>query len=431
MPEVVSRKCPNCSGELPPLGGADRVTCQYCGFAFDVKRTTVQPATPPPVASPPPSTARPLSPQPMRPHFPVGVPAAPRRSSGAIGCIAILAPLVIMGISGAVFFMTSSGGSGVLSSVMEGSYTFDKTIGFFQANADGVEDVAMIVRNVTSSDELQVVMFDGATGHDLWKVGELGSYSQGYQYTHAAVAGSRMLLTDFRGQARLLDVTTGLPAAVLALPDRAKEICAGPTPTQVRLTLQNGNPLVVDLAAGTAAPPAVIDLGAGDACPPPADLSVPQPAADAEAITIAGLEDAHGLAQGDLRVAVGRRASGVRIPMAVGLGPDGQTPTWNAIVPTVAETMVAETGSDTLRFGMGGGRLYVAYALAGSNGAHITAFDARSGTRLWDTAYSGWASSVDVDAMRVGPNRIVTEQFGEAEIFDAQTGALLRRVAPR
>lgn len=428
MPEVVVRKCPNCSGVLPPLGSSDQVTCEFCGFAFDVKRTMMQPAAPPTPAAPPPSTYSPLA-RPMRPHFPGGVPVAPRRQANLVGCIAVLGPLLAIAISGAVFFLQSSG-SGVLSSVIEPAYTFDETVGFFQVNADGIEDVGMIVRTVLANDELHLAMFDGATGRELWKVGDLGSYSQGYQYSHAAVGAGRVLLTDFRGQARLLDLASGAPIATLALPDRAKALCGGETPTQVRLTLQNGNPLVVDLAAGTAGPPTVVNLADADACPRAPDLSIAQPGADGPELPVAGLEGARGLAQGDLRVAVGRRASGVRVPMAVGLAADGQTPTWTAIVPAIPETMVKESGSDTLRFGMGGGRLYVAYSLT-NEAARITALDARTGARLWDTEFRGWASSVDVDALHIGPNRLVVEQFGEAEIFDAATGALVRRVAPR
>lgn len=425
MPEVVEQKCPNCSGVLPPLGSAEQVKCQYCGFSFDVKRTVAQPAVerPAPVTTPSPA---------MRPYRPASMPmpATPQaRPANAAGCIAVLGVLIAAAAGAGVVFMRSPGGA--LSSIVEPSYTFDEMVGFFQVNADGIEDVAMIVRTVQGGDDLHLVMFDGATGHELWQAGDLGSYSQGYQYSHVAVGAGRVLLTDFRGQARLLDLATGAPIAVLSLPDRAKSLCAGASPTEVRLTLQNGSPIVVDLARGTAGPPAVIDLGAGDACPRPPDQSIPQPGAEGPEVTLAGLEGARILTENDVRVAVGRRASGVRVPLAMGLAPDGRTPTWTVLVPTVPETAVAESGSDTLRFGLGGGRLYCAYALHGDAGARITALDARTGMRLWDTAYSGWASSVDVDALWVGPTRLVVEQFGEAELFDARTGALLRRVAPR
>jgi hypothetical protein len=444
MPEVVSRKCPHCSGNLPPLGDSEKVTCEYCGYEFDVRHTTEQPVAPAPAAkkgfpkSGKPAFARPKPPRlertpvsapvTARAPTPVVVPAA-TRGIRAIGCLAVLVPLIAVVGSGAFSWLRTMPGASIpsLSAIVEPAYTFHRTVGFFQANADGVEDVAMIVRTVLSGDDMHLVMFDGATGHELWKVGELGSYTQGYQYTYAAVAERRVMLTDFRGQVRLFDLGTGAPIAAFALPDRAKALCAGQKPGQVRLTLQNGSKFIFDIPSGAGGAPEVVELGE-PTCVAPPDLAIPQ--AFEAGVSIPGLEEPQRMVQGDLRVAVGRRSSGVRVPMAVGLAADGQTPVWTMIVPTVAETMVDESGSDALRCGLGAGRLYCAYSLT-SEGARIAAFDARTGARLWETEFRGWASSVDVDALRVGPNRLVIEQFGEAELFDAATGSLLRRIAPR
>ncbi|MBI2893712.1 MAG: IBR domain-containing protein [Deltaproteobacteria bacterium] len=426
MPEVVPRKCPNCSAALPPLGDAEHVKCDFCGHSFDVKRTVAMPAPAPPSPAP--------RPWPAGPGF-APIPVA-RPSVGArIGC-AVIFPLVLMIAIGAFVWLQFSGG---VSSIVSGTggaglvvprLTWMRTIGFFQVDGDAIEDVAMLVRTTLEGDQIYLVVLDGAAGQEKWRVGPFGSYSQGFQFTHVAAAGNRVLVTDFRAQGHLYDIASGAPVATVALADRAKKICAVESATQAALVLQNGSRVILDLATGATQPLAVVRMGR-DECPPVRDLSVPQTDLEAApAAAVAGLDDARVITLGELRVAVGRRAAGVRVPMAVGLGPDGRTPTWTVVIPTVDETQVEESGSDTLRFGLGSGRLYAAYSLRG-NQARIAGVDARTGARLWETAFQGWASSVDIDALRVGPTRVVVEQFGEAEVFDAQTGALLARIAPR
>lgn len=425
MAQVVLRECPNCAGVLPPVGDANQVKCEYCGLSFDVRRTVEQPKFEPP---------RP-APRPPRIKDRYVTPSTPRRTNWT--AIVLLA-LVSAAIAGVVLWnqVPSTAGPGVVSNAV--GVNFMGMVGFHAVNGDGIEDLVALVRTAGSGsggDEVLVVAFDGASMREIWRAGPFGSYGQASQYTHAAVLGNRALVVDLRAQAHWYDLATGAPLTTLALPDRATDVCAVSSPTQVQLRLQNGRRIVLDAATGAAAPPGPIVIGA-DTCVPPGDLSVPQGPPvflQAGALQAVGPERSGNriivLEQDGIRIAVGRRPAGIRVPAAVGLGPDGATPVWTAVIPTVDETKVAESGSDTLLFGRGAGRLYAAYTLTGDNGARLAALDARTGARLWETQFTDWTDSPDLNAMRVGPNRILIEEFIEAAVFDAQTGALVARIA--
>lgn len=422
MPEVVLRECPNCAGVLPPVGQSNQVKCEYCGLSFDVKRTVEQPKAPRPMPMP--------APRPM-PRPSPGV--APKRGGCTVVVIALVAVLAVAAVG---FFTAMRGpaGPGVVSDAVGLSHM--ETVGFYAVNGDAIEDLVAFVRTVgTGSDDILLVAFDGATMREVWRAGPFGSYGQAFQYTKAAVIGNRALVADFRAQAHLYDLASGATVVTVALPDRAKEVCRAGTASQVELRLQNESRIVLDVATGAHAPPAVMNLGA-DACMPLPDLSIPQvdertetpppgigPERTGERVQI--------LTQDGTRIAVGRRPAGVRVPVAAGMGPDGRTPVWTAVIPTVDEGRVEESGSDTLLFRRGSGRLYAAYTITGDGGARLAALDARTGGRLWETPFTDWTDSPDLNDMRVGPNRILVEEFIEAAVFDASTGALLARISNR
>jgi len=355
---------------------------------------------------------------------------APRKAGCAVALVAV-ALVAALGVAVFVWSQTGPAAPGVVTDAV--GLTFMETVGFHAVNGDAIEDVAVLARD--ASDQILLVVFDGASMREIWRAGPFGSYGQAFQYTKAAVVGNRVLVTDFRAQAHLYDLASGTPVATVPLPDRAKDVCRAAGATQVELRLQNERRILLEGATGASAP-AVIDLGA-NSCVPVADLSIAEvvdflpPAAAPQGLgPERSGERVHVLVGDGVRIAVGRRAAGIRVPMAAGLGPDGMSAVWSAVIPTVDEAQVQENGTNLL-FRLGAGRLYVAYGLNGDKGARLAALDARTGARLWETSFTDWSDDPDLNVMHIGPNRILIEEFLEAAVFDASTGALLARIASR
>ena len=422
MAEVVQRKCPNCAAALPAVGDAARVRCDYCDHEFDLKRTVAAPAVPPPAAYRPPAAPFPRAP---------GMPVAPRASRGC--ALSALIPLVILAVAGfSVFRMVGFnvpglsglgglGGSG-------GKLTHYETIGLFAINGDAIEDPLFLARTVLQNDQFHVVAFDGATMSELWRTEPLGNFSQAHQYTHAAVVGNRVVVTDFRGRALLLDLASGAPVATAQLPDRAKALCGSPSGgTVLWVEVDNGQNATIDTATGFVQQAPQSPFGAG--CPSPRDLSLPPAQTATATVQLPGFVPSEVLTDGTSTVAVGQRAAGIRVPMVVGLSPQGGAPQWQIVPLSVDEALYVEDSSHPTTFRLGAGRLLVSYSLQNDEG-RLVALDARSGARLWESAVPKCcAHGVDIDELIVGPTRLVTEQFGQAEVWDAQTGTLLGRVS--
>jgi hypothetical protein len=417
---IVSRKCPNCGAALPRPDDASHVTCEYCQHEFDIERP------------PPPPVVQPIAPFPPRVVLRVD-PAVAKNVAKGVGCFAIGLPIVIIAFVGAILWFSFSSMPGFPSLTGAGGIagpklTFEKTVGFVQVNGDATEDIVMQVRHVLAGDEIFLTVFDGNDFHELWTAGPFGTYSQGYQYTHTAILGNRVVVSDFRAQAHVYDLASGTQIAQVPMPDRAKRLCTSPAAgTQVFIEADNGQNAVLDATTGASQPSASPPWGA---CVDSASLEAPKPPPQALGMQIPGFAGSQVLTDGSAVVAVGERASGIRVPMVVGMSPDGRTPMWSVVIPTVDEALYEGGSSNPTQFRLVGGRLFCAYSLTNDTG-RLAALDARTGTRLWESELpSCCAHGVDVEDMRVGPTRLITEQFGQAEVWDVASGRLVGRVTP-
>ncbi len=415
---LVERKCSNCGATLPRPENDLHVRCEFCGAEWDI---------------------RPPAPPPQAPQFPPQVQVvfhAPRPvvrvSRGAVGkgCGCALAiVLLVVAIGAATAWFTLGGvGAGLpgLDGIARPRLSFHRTVALVQVNGDGVEDVVFQFRTPGANDEMHIGVWDGASFAELWRAGPFGTYIQAYQHTHAAIVGNRMLVTDFRAQGHLYDLASGVQVAGAPLPDRAKRLCAAPAGgTQVWMEAENGQHAVIDTATGMTQAATAPPWGVG--CAESSDLSAPKPPPGSLSVTVAGFESEQVLSDGARTVAIGKRASGIRVPMAVGISADGRTPTWSVVVPTVDEALVE---ADDFAFALANGRLFYAYSLSNDTG-RLAAFDAATGARLWESELPKCcAHGVDVENMRIGPTRLVTEQFAQAEFWDVATGTLLGRISP-
>ena len=82
---------------------------------------------------------------------------------------------------------------------------------------------------------------------------------------------------------------------------------------------------------------------------------------------------------------------------------------------------------------LAGGRFVVPYELT-SKGWHFTAFDARSGQRLWDVPLHSGIGLDEPGGFSLSATRVYVMRTSSVEVYDARTGVLrrnARRVARR
>ena len=92
-------------------------------------------------------------------------------------------------------------------------------------------------------------------------------------------------------------------------------------------------------------------------------------------------------------------------------------------MPTVDPLSVRASEHDAL----GGGRYLAIYGV-GSAGWHLTALDAKDGTRLWDVTLRPLFAVDDIDSLVVTRQFAYVNRTSSLEIYDAATGKLLGTV---
>lgn len=405
--KLVILRCTGCGARLPEQPAADKYKCSYCGSVFAV--TEPAPPTPP---SPPAAAT--------------GAGAASGRDKrvsplGALlGSLGALLPLLLGG-----FFMYRSFApmvKGSVSGLRLGSplrALWDRAGGPpVTATIGGKE--AVLGRMRLSEDQLFIVATDAATAQPRWKLGPLGTYSEGYQLTHFQVAGSRIVVSDARGSLRIHELDSGKEVKTIALRDRASKLClAGPTAVAVAVLDRHHVTLDVDSLTLREAP-----LPAG--CEASRSASTRRAQGDGGRVkrpTARGFEvqDAH--VEDEYGVAAAVKTPGTPVPYALGFAPQTREVRWQQLLPTVDPLSVRASEHDAL----GGGRYLAIYGV-GSAGWHLTALDAKDGTRLWDVALRPLFAVDDIDSLVVTRQFAYVNRTSSLEIYDAATGKLLGTV---
>jgi hypothetical protein len=264
----------------------------------------------------------------------------------------------------------------------------------------------------------------------------------------AAVAGSRIVVSDTTPTLRVFDVTSGSKLATLGVADAVVEICkpkdAAPR-VWVRVVNQQNALIDLESMKATFAP-----RPAWCAAEPATSAKKPAPTAPAgachedfqnrlaQASCLTG-EDAPPLGEGtETRYLLKDGASAVALgikdgrPVAVGVGA-GFKSSW--VAPLVAdETKPLPEAPHVAE--LTDGKLYVVYGKVYFD-ARVAAFDADSGKRLWDVPLVGSLSSGTVgDHGRGGARGLVaskrrvyvTRSGGGLDVFDAADGKTLGTV---
>jgi PQQ-like domain len=423
--DALSRTCPNCGASLEAAPPGRTVACRYCGQSVQT----------PPEALPAPRVIV-MGPGVARPG------ARVRRSAGR-GIFSIVFSLLVVG---AVGFASMRGRSRALVSLpalinlpaglsaASSSYMWDTVAGPpipipTAAGEDGVEGFVGRVRT-RGDDALWIVSFEGNHLGEVWKVGPFGTYSEGYQSTFASVAGTHVVVTDYRAALHVYDVASGKETNTLKLSDRAKEMCTAPEgKAQVWIEVSDERNVLVDANAGTSVPAARPAW-----CPDPWGIhtdcrgwlsrGAPRPGCKGpeSAPKVAGFEAENVVQDGDLAVAFGKKHPGTALPIVVGFDPKTKAVRWQQSLASGDQTAVSDNGASM--DALAGGRFAAPYSLT-SSGWHFTAFDARSGQRLWDVPLASLIGISEPEGFGMSPARLYVMRSTSLEVYDAKTGVLV------
>jgi hypothetical protein len=286
-------------------------------------------------------------------------------------------------------------------------------------------------------DDLWIAGFEGTKLGQVWKVGPLGTYSQGYQSTFESVIGHVVVVTDYRATVHVYETATGKELHSLKLSDRAKSMCAAPDGrAHVWIEVSDEKNVVFDADTGTASPaqrPAWCpDLSsASNDCrgwlkrgPPRLTCHGAEAAPKVNAF-----EAENVIEEGDLGVALGKKHPGTGLPMAVGFDPKTKAVRWEQPLSSGDSANVAESSSISIMDALSGGRFVAPYEMT-AKGWRFTAFDARSGQRLWDVPLQPIIGVDHPEGFSLSATRVYVMRTSSLEVYDAKTGALVGVVPP-
>lgn len=400
--KLVNLACTHCGARLPEQQAADKYKCGYCGSLFAVTET-------PPVPEPAPAVS--------------AAPPRPRRRSPVAALLGFVGAVLPFAIGG--FFVYRSLGpmvKGSVSGLRLGSplrALWDRAGGPpVPVQLGGKE--AVLGRMRLSEDQLYIVATDSATAQPLWKLGPLGSYGDGYQLTHFQVAGSLVVVTDARGGLRIHELASGKEVKTIALRDRASQLCLA-APDAVAVAVLDRHHVTLDTGSLTLREAPL---------PPGCDGSRSAHARRARdengrvrRPTVRGFEVADAHAEGDYGVAAAVKSPGTPVPYAIGFAPSTREVRWQQLLPTVDPLSVRSSEHDALA----GGRYLALYGV-GSAGWHLTALDAKDGTRLWDVTLRPLFAVDDIESLVVTARFAYVNRTSSLEIYDAATGRLVGTV---
>ncbi len=416
--DLLSRNCPNCGASLEGAPPGRTIVCRYCGHSFQT----------PPEVNPAPRIIV-IAPGQGRPVVPM------RRAAGR-PVASIFFSLFVLGLVGFVSVVRgrSHGLANLPSEIVAATITdfmWDSVAGPpipAAVGAGGVEGFVGRIRT-RGDDTLWIAAFEGSKLGQVWKAGPLGTYSQAYQSTFASVVERSVVVTDYRANLHVYDLATGRETKTLKLSDRAKSLCSSPNGRgRVWIEVSDEKNVVFDVDAGTLAPsprPAWCpeSESSGD-CRGWLTRGAARPGCRGpeSAPRVNGFEAVNVIEDGEAAVALGKKHPGTALPIAVGFDPKTKTVRWQEPVASGDQSAASESSSTSVMDALAGGRFVVPYELT-SKGWHFTAFDARSGQRLWDVPLHSGIGLDEPQGFSLSATRVYVLRTSSIEVYDARTGA--------
>ncbi len=415
---MATAKSPTCVGCGAPLGPWDAAGYVRCGFCQRDNYIQQRP-----------QTRIPFQPSPVGVHPNVGA------GLGVGVIVAISLTLTIGGVvAGLVSWGTSSvasgfgadgsgpGSGGVVPSGEhmqwgggEGNLTP------VNLDDDGVEDFVGVYRVLdmgASEQYMYVGGFDGKSLERKWKSAALGTLGDNGYTIRSAVAGRRVVVTDTKYVAHILELSTGKEVGAIKLTDRPNRMCSeGAGGDHVWIEVADHKNVLIDAKAaqGKAAPePAFCVAKEGYGC----ESSRAECLDGDTAPKLDGFLARTVLREGKATVAVGMKSPGTPVPMLAGFDAASKKVKWSGNLPSEG---LSSTDTDP-PIDLVNGRFYAAYELTGSKGSNLVAIDAETGKRLWESPIPRSESGSGPDEIVVTKTRIYVPHWTWLDIFDASNG---------
>jgi hypothetical protein len=285
-------------------------------------------------------------------------------------------------------------------------------------NEDGVEDFAAVARDAKGA--LAVVGYNGKTLREVWHVGGFEQLDR----AKLVAAKDRVIAIDGRNVAHVIQVRSGSAQRDVKLPAAVTATCSSGAEGYVGLA--DESVIVIDVDAGTykAAPE-----GTGDCARVRRCTRVPHMrAACTDDIGPTGprIESFHVnriLREGALAVAIGNHSPGSATPMIAGLESGKPEPRW---VHGFLDDHPADVAEGTPLLGdLVGGVLYVPWMRTnGGDRASVSAFDAASGNRTWETPVTGTTAADVPRAFTVTDARVYLVAGSKLAVIERAGGKL-------
>jgi outer membrane protein assembly factor BamB len=243
------------------------------------------------------------------------------------------------------------------------------------------------------------------------------------------VAGGKVAASDYRGRVRIFDVKSGAEEGQVTLSDKAEAITSAPgDKAQVWVKVKDGRDVLVDLASrratnakrpAWAAEPYWADTHCRFHSPNTKCVERSARAPVGKELVVDRV-----MSDGDLRVAVARKYPGTEIAFLLGFKEGAKAAAWKAQV-VEGDPVIAQPGT-TIPVELGGGRAIAVYDMTNSGGKHMTAFDAKTGDRLWNVHLP--FDPAGHYSVRVTETRVYFPYAAVLWAFDARTGKLVGQI---
>lgn len=445
--EAAPLNCRNCGARLPPVPvGTRYINCGFCHQGFDLG-----PAPPPPVTA---FGGGPLPPPPGAYGPPQVYVATP--PSGGRMMLYYLFPL---------FFVLIGAGVGIYNSMRatsraqelsaEAQRQHDQQLASANA-ATGAGTTATpgkktnlrwgggrsdypVLAWVSSGDdpvgfyqeenEIKLGGFDKSSLRRVWSASGFGNgWDQG-QHAYVAAAGGKIAASDYRGRVRVFDARSGAEEGQVTVTDRVEALVPAPgDKPQVWAKVKDGKDVLVDLSPAKATPAkrpawAVEPYFADTHCNfhSPNSKCVER---SARAPAGNGFVVDRVLSEADLRVGVIRKYPGTEIAYLVGFKDGAKAPAWKQQI-VEGDPVIASAGT-TIPVELASGRVFSVYEMTNNAGKHMTAFDAKTGDRLWNVHLP--FSPAGHYSVKATETRVFFPYGATLYVFDSRTGKLVGQI---
>ncbi|MDB4994263.1 MAG: hypothetical protein JWM74_1695, partial [Myxococcaceae bacterium] len=333
---------------------------------------------------------------------------------------------------------------------------------FADVNGDGTEDFIGTYWKPEKGEkrtdhDIELGSFDGAAHTRIWKSGPFGRNAQAKGSTHFAVTGGKVVLTDYKAVAHILDLAKGKELTTVKLPDRARALCPIPGGSQMWIDVLGDRSVMLDVAKGTVTPaprPATcIDANARLSCASyrgkatclPADLApavlgmrVDRALADGGDLVVFGTTDGVSNATRSTTVGYGfskdggmqpststtRVVPGQLLPNVSGVDPATRQVRWQIILGTGVATTSTILAIPSSVAELTHGRVYAQYELKSSDW-RLASIDAKTGSVLWDIKVQGTKHGDEARSIVLSTSRAYLAHGDWLDIYDTKTGTVL------